>query len=189
MIRRWMFNFAAVVSLLFCLATAVMWIVSHDAYCGLSLVDASKPEDATWTEWFFYRGKLGLATLRYRAGKTEIESFAFRGKHRRVTWLGEPPIMAQGLAENAEAGHEDWQFAGFSYSNDLSTVTDVLIPLWAITCLFATLPTLNTLLTLARKLHRGKGRCTACGYNLTGNTSGTCPECGTPVPAKPEAVA
>lgn len=25
--------------------------------------------------------------------------------------------------------------------------------------------------------------CQACGYNLTGNTSGLCPECGTPLPA------
>ncbi len=26
------------------------------------------------------------------------------------------------------------------------------------------------------------GLCVNCGYNLTGNTSGVCPECGTPVP-------
>jgi hypothetical protein len=26
-----------------------------------------------------------------------------------------------------------------------------------------------------------KGQCTSCGYDLTGNTSGVCPECGTPV--------
>ena len=25
-----------------------------------------------------------------------------------------------------------------------------------------------------------KGCCQKCGYNLTGNVSGTCPECGTP---------
>jgi len=25
-----------------------------------------------------------------------------------------------------------------------------------------------------------KGHCQACGYNLTGNTSGICPECGEP---------
>ena len=28
-----------------------------------------------------------------------------------------------------------------------------------------------------------KGRCRKCGYNLTGNVSGVCPECGTEVPA------
>jgi hypothetical protein len=30
--------------------------------------------------------------------------------------------------------------------------------------------------------HR-QGLCPTCGYNLTGNTSGTCPECGTVVTA------
>lgn len=27
------------------------------------------------------------------------------------------------------------------------------------------------------------GFCSTCGYNLTGNLSGVCPECGTPIPA------
>ena len=27
-----------------------------------------------------------------------------------------------------------------------------------------------------------KGSCQSCNYNLTGNTSGICPECGTPIP-------
>ncbi len=30
-----------------------------------------------------------------------------------------------------------------------------------------------------------RGLCAQCGYNLTGNTSGTCPECGTPLPGTP----
>jgi len=25
------------------------------------------------------------------------------------------------------------------------------------------------------------GHCQKCGYNLTGNVSGVCPECGTPI--------
>lgn len=29
------------------------------------------------------------------------------------------------------------------------------------------------------------GHCQRCGYNLTGNVSGTCPECGTPTPGAP----
>ncbi|MCG8403573.1 MAG: hypothetical protein MI923_00100 [Phycisphaerales bacterium] len=28
------------------------------------------------------------------------------------------------------------------------------------------------------------GLCATCGYNLTGNASGICPECGTPIPDK-----
>ena len=28
--------------------------------------------------------------------------------------------------------------------------------------------------------------CNSCGYSLTGNTSGTCPECGSPIPKAPE---
>lgn len=31
-------------------------------------------------------------------------------------------------------------------------------------------------------------QCRKCGYNLTGNTSGVCPECGTPVPQKAAAI-
>lgn len=31
------------------------------------------------------------------------------------------------------------------------------------------------------------GWCAHCGYNLTGNVSGRCPECGTPVPPKGDA--
>jgi len=30
------------------------------------------------------------------------------------------------------------------------------------------------------------GCCPGCGYNLTGNTSGVCPECGAPVPRRSE---
>lgn len=33
------------------------------------------------------------------------------------------------------------------------------------------------------------GHCTTCGYNLTGNTSGVCPECGSGVPGQALAVA
>ena len=32
-----------------------------------------------------------------------------------------------------------------------------------------------------REQRRKAGCCIHCGYNLTGNTSGTCPECGRPI--------
>ena len=34
---------------------------------------------------------------------------------------------------------------------------------------------------VARRKRIAKGFCPVCGYNLTGNTSGVCPECGTKI--------
>lgn len=42
---------------------------------------------------------------------------------------------------------------------------------------------------VARWLHRRRcppGHCQKCGYNLTGNVSGRCPECGTLIAATAE---
>jgi hypothetical protein len=39
------------------------------------------------------------------------------------------------------------------------------------------------------KASRAIDGCTRCAYNLTGNVSGSCPECGTPVPASGESKA
>lgn len=52
-------------------------------------------------------------------------------------------------------------------------------PLWLPTALFALLP----LAHLSRRMRRRfpPGCCAGCGYELTGNTSGVCPECGRPV--------
>ncbi|HXE51970.1 MAG TPA: hypothetical protein VN541_03100 [Tepidisphaeraceae bacterium] len=37
----------------------------------------------------------------------------------------------------------------------------------------------------AKRYLIARHRCARCGYDLTGNTSGVCPECGTPVPRNP----
>ena len=61
-------------------------------------------------------------------------------------------------------------------------------PLWG-ACVFAILPTTWIAAKLTHAISnqtRGRriamGLCPLCGYSLTGNTSGTCPECGSPVP-------
>jgi hypothetical protein len=53
------------------------------------------------------------------------------------------------------------------------------IPLWIPLGLIA-LPTLWMWWLDQRP---GRGMCRTCGYNLTGNTTGRCPECGTPINA------
>ncbi len=55
----------------------------------------------------------------------------------------------------------------------------VRAPFWAIMLLFASYPTLAFLRgPLRRQRRRKRNECIHCGYNLTGNLSGTCPECG-----------
>jgi hypothetical protein len=55
------------------------------------------------------------------------------------------------------------------------------IPFWFLTLVFASSPALAW--RKRRRKLRAKETCLTCGYNLTGNVSGTCPECGTPIRA------
>ena len=63
-----------------------------------------------------------------------------------------------------------------------STVMLISTPLWLAASLFATYPTIAFIQgPLRRWRRRRKGLCENCGYNLTGNESGICPECGTKI--------
>jgi ABC-type ATPase with predicted acetyltransferase domain len=58
--------------------------------------------------------------------------------------------------------------------------TSYVLPLW-IPFLFFFI--LTSYLWLTDRRRYAAGRCAECGYDLTGNTSGVCPECGTQTPA------
>jgi hypothetical protein len=57
---------------------------------------------------------------------------------------------------------------------------------WLMSLLFAVLPAARLFLHHHRRHHRRlmAGLCRACSYDLTGNVSGVCPECGTPISEK-----
>ena len=59
------------------------------------------------------------------------------------------------------------------------------IPYWMIAVGLAILPALWLAALCRRQARLAAGGCIACGYNLTGNTSGVCPECGMPVAQAP----
>jgi hypothetical protein len=58
------------------------------------------------------------------------------------------------------------------------------VPFWALTLMTGAIPALwigrSTLRRFGRK-SAGANACRQCGYDLTGNISGTCPECGSRV--------
>ena len=98
-----------------------------------------------------------------------------------------------------------WWFAVL-YCGDLRFCPDHTIPLGFVgppigtfRCLYVSWRVLTVALVLLvgwsamvliRRWKRPRpGLCKRCSYNLTGNTSGVCPECGTRVPQKSETVA
>ena len=55
----------------------------------------------------------------------------------------------------------------------------LIVPYWSLVAATAALPAARLALRIRRRRRTAPGHCPACGYNLTGNTSGVCPECGT----------
>ena len=81
------------------------------------------------------------------------------------------------------------RFAGVVYSTHrigwsrAATVNRFLrIPTWMPPVVFGAFPLISLwgIPRRRRKLRRARGQCVTCGYDLTGNLSGVCPECGTP---------
>ena len=62
-------------------------------------------------------------------------------------------------------------------------------PTWFVAGLTALLPLLRLGNHWRSKRRKPPGTCRVCGYNLTANTSGVCPECGTPVSRESRATA
>ncbi|HEV8693840.1 MAG TPA: hypothetical protein VGQ93_06605 [Lysobacter sp.] len=62
----------------------------------------------------------------------------------------------------------------------IATLQWLRLSLWAPFCLFMSYPTFALLRGPLRSYRRHRWElCVKCGYSLTGNTSGVCPECGT----------
>jgi len=57
----------------------------------------------------------------------------------------------------------------------------ITIVLWVLPVLAFARGPLPRLIRLRADRRRARGLCINCGYDLTGNVSGVCPECGTPL--------
>jgi hypothetical protein len=63
----------------------------------------------------------------------------------------------------------------------ISHQTRITLPYWIV--FLPTAPLSSVLIIrILRHVRKRSGICSRCSYSLTGNTSGTCPECGTSIP-------
>ena len=84
------------------------------------------------------------------------------------------------LARIEEAPRFYWRLpycraAGLEPDGSLRTQTTIILPLWLLLLVIG-LPT--CLLWWRNRRRFPHGHCRNCGYDLTGNVSGRCPECG-----------
>jgi len=106
-------------------------------------------------------------------------------KGRLVSWFVQPGFEWRRLKgwSNALAKPtwQNWSFAlGLSLPRreKYASTTRLVTPLWLPTALVAA----TTVFLIWRDRRRKPpGHCRSCGYNLTGNVSGICPECGVAV--------
>ena len=112
---------------------------------------------------------------------------------KESTWLGRPHIIyyCKGPVGGPRHAEQFWFVAGVWINtvkwNSGFRYYDVHFPLWMPFVLFAAYPTIACIRGPVRRYRRRKrGLCLTCGYNLTGNVSGVCSECGTEIKQPPE---
>jgi hypothetical protein len=183
--RRTLFTLASAVSLLLCIAAAFLWIRGHWVQDRLFL----RRSTITWD----------LASIDGALRFSRVEDWHDRPRSPhdspgfRLNYFSEEQVLGDGdLSFEGSASSAGWQLLGFVFCptqvSDRPTMTFAtlyIIPLWSIVLVTLPLPMiwLRPMQRL-RQWRRGRqGSCPTCSYNLKGNASGVCPECGSKIAA------
>jgi len=161
MIRRRIISFASLLSLLLCVATVGLWIWS--CYRGDSV------EYFRGNQWFYLESAGGRLRIEWRSHWAWASNYFFEAHSWEVYT---DPLVWRGLAKGETPSAFD-----FSYRSAHSqTFLALMIPTWLLALLTGLPGCMGSRAFWKRR--RKAGVCRGCGYNLTGNVSGVCPECG-----------
>lgn len=120
---------------------------------------------AIWTislYWSLYYSGIGWGCAILEAGQFR----AYKGGTSGAGWI---------FAKNDPAPALHWWWPSWRYGS--STSMELAFPVWTAMLMAGLL----TLIAWRHSRRIGPGYCKDCSYDLTGNTSGVCPECGKPV--------
>ena len=172
--RRRLLNILTVLSLVLFAAVSALWVRS--AWHADEVVFRPSEKLTIWS-FASAEGEVVFTSIRHKgfSRKRTGDDFrythspvdrAVRGLHRRIWDLHVHRLFGVG-----------WTPAG-RYDNPATTWATV--PYSHIAILAALLPAGRATGWLWRRglRRRREGRCRQCGYDLTGNVSGVCPECG-----------
>jgi hypothetical protein len=192
--RRWIFNIAAVFSMLLFAALLTLWIRSYEHEEGIAMVWFDTPPNAPSAGEYFvivegdtlYVAKGGLWLTWMGSGP---QSSGWSRRLNRPGFYSHPVPAPQNPLHSSNIDEGPWTL-GFacgrvdypSFSGQPAEYR-VRSPLWFPTLLTLTMPMLW--LHCRRKCRRLRlsGFCVKCGYDLRASKD-RCPECGTPIPTK-----
>jgi hypothetical protein len=162
----------AMICMILATATALLWIRSRWSFDRLKY---QNPDGILWVQSI--RGEVGVLWM--DASKLVATSFWDWETHSGTSLAK----IEQGRRVDLSRGYSP-AFPGVMTATGPGHRA-VVVRLWLLLILTLAFPAVWVVALILRRVPRGKSLCPSCGYNLTGNTSGVCPECGTPVPKEP----
>lgn len=195
-LRRYIFNFAAVVSLLLCVAASLCWAFgrgrSFGVTCDWLAAKHMGPEgDLPAERSVKLSTSNGCAYLGFYS-RTDPNSYDLVRKHLDEVQTRVPRLhLARTKCDPAPlglllAGHWSYWSHEARVSDGRLYVATIGVPLWSAVAAFLILPAVAAVVIVRGKPRQRDGLCARCSYDLTGNVSGVCPECGTPVATQTE---
>ncbi|HEY8747028.1 MAG TPA: hypothetical protein VIM11_03570 [Tepidisphaeraceae bacterium] len=175
--RRRLFTFASAVLLLLCAATVILWFLSQTMGYLLCRGNADGGLQISVAD--------GELSVFQAAGEVAPNNYPFlntggRWELTRFWAEGRLPSRPDGIIERFgfkyRARHLLW-----------SRFRQLVVPLWLLVGAFGVPPILLFRKRYLASSRWASARCPTCSYNLTANTSGVCPECGTPAEDKARA--
>lgn len=204
--RRRLLTLASVLSLLLFVATVALWVRSYVVSEGFAWYAAdpsslqSGVTDLGWT-----RGLLFIGRSRFQARDRSGFDTCMKGWRDWVAVnVDSGPVRVHTVLPPSAtirlAGF--WGGAGFAYESSHSATFKpmlvrsgmrftevpttyrhwrVFVPAWAVAFASMLSPAFAAARELKRRRKAKEGHCRRCGYDLTANISGVCPECGTQI--------
>jgi hypothetical protein len=169
MMRRWLANLVASTLLAVSLIVLGSWALSHRA---THIIAVFRPTAAAYALWAG-EGRLQLQYYVVPRGLATVPD------HTTVQVRTAPPSKLL-------AGGTFWSERGFHYYRSTRDADrSLIVPHWFVLLIIAPLPLWHFARIVRRRRRLHRGLCPNCGYDLTANASGVCPECGGPAPAPP----
>jgi hypothetical protein len=172
--RRKIFSFISAMTLLLWAAMVLLWAWSHWRGDDFSYVSRSpslpnqsyflQSAEGAITFTRFVRTAPSLKTYTSNSLNMGFSSRHWGGGIRRYS----PPTNRLGFAVNARSGPYGVQH-------------DLVAPYYAIVSVMGVWPVIVGWRRFKRRRQKPAGHCLRCSYDLRGNESGICPECGTSV--------